>query len=236
MTELGGGLIAREHGGITHTDHAVASSDATNLKNTTATVYGDHITLKGHKWVRLVPIGNLTALHADVQWISGAGDPRNAVHIVLAVTDPSNPSPHKRHSLVVVDPKQRGVNVVRPMTVFGYDDAPEGHCEVKYDNVQLDVKSGVVGGRAGLGRGFEMIQARLGCVSTSWPCQASADGRPGRLHHCMRTIGVASRALDLLLLRVSDPARKTFGKQLREHGTISLVQHHCAADTRHRAR
>ena len=64
--------------------------------------------------------------------------------------------------MVVVDPKQKGVNVVRPLTVFGYDDAPEGHCEVKYENVQLDVDNGVVGGRAGLGRGFEMIQARLG--------------------------------------------------------------------------
>lgn len=97
-----------------------------------------------------------------MQWISGAGDPHTAVHIVLAVTDPSNASPHKRHSLVLVNPKQKGVDVVRPMTIFGYDDAPEGHCEVKYDGVKLDVESGIVGGRAGLGRGFEIIQARLG--------------------------------------------------------------------------
>lgn len=76
------------------------------------------------------------------------------MHIVLAVTDPSNPSPHKRHSLVVVEPKSAGVNVVRPMMVFGYDDAPEGHCEVKYDNVKIDVDTGIVGGRAGLGNGF----------------------------------------------------------------------------------
>lgn len=93
-------------------------------------------------------------MSADRQWISGAGDPRNAVHIVLAVTDPTNPSPHKRHSLILVDPKAKGVNVVRPMMVFGYDDAPEGHCEVKYDNVNVDVESGVVGGREGLGKGF----------------------------------------------------------------------------------
>jgi acyl-CoA dehydrogenase len=92
----------------------------------------------------------------NIKWISGAGDPRNAIHIVLAVTDPSNPSPHKRHSLVLVEPKTQGVNVVRPMMVFGYDDAPEGHCEVLYDGVKLDVESGVVGGRAGLGRGFEV--------------------------------------------------------------------------------
>jgi acyl-CoA dehydrogenase len=107
---------------------------------------------------------DVTRLHADLQWISGAGDPRNAVHIVLAVTDPSNASPHKRHSLILVDPKQKGVNVVRPMQVFGYDDAPEGHCEVKYQDVKVDVESGVVGGKAGLGRGFEIIQARLGYV------------------------------------------------------------------------
>lgn len=100
--------------------------------------------------------------YTDSQWISGAGDPRNAVHIVLAVTDPSNPSPYKRHSLVLVDPKQKGVDVVRPMQVFGYDDAPEGHCEVKYKDVKVDVEGGIVGGKAGLGRGFEIIQARLG--------------------------------------------------------------------------
>lgn len=143
-----------------------------------------------------------------MQWISGAGDPRNAIHIVLAVTDPSNPSPHKRHSLILVPPSTQGVNIVRPMTVFGYDDAPEGHCEVKYENVAVSVQDGIVGGKAGLGRGFEIIQARLG---------------PGRLHHCMRSIGVAERALELLLLRVTDPVRKTFGKSLSEHGACFCV-------------
>lgn len=87
------------------------------------------------------------------QWISGAGDPRNKIHIVLAVTDPSNPSPHKRHSLVIVEPSQQGVKIVRPMTVFGYDDAPEGHCEVVYKDVRVPVSS-VVGGKDGLGKGF----------------------------------------------------------------------------------
>jgi acyl-CoA dehydrogenase len=119
------------------------------------------------------------------------------------VTDPSNPSPHKRHSLILVPPSIAGVKIVRPMTVFGYDDAPEGHCEVVYDNATVSVEDGIVGGKAGLGRGFEIIQARLG---------------PGRLHHCMRSIGVAERALELLLLRVTDPVRKTFGKALSEHG------------------
>ena len=97
-----------------------------------------------------------------MQWISGAGDPRNKIHIVLAVTDPANASPYKRHSLVLVEPSAKGVEIVRPMTIFGYDDAPEGHCEVKYRDVKVDVDSGVVGGRDGLGRGFEIIQARLG--------------------------------------------------------------------------
>lgn len=170
------------------TEYGVASSDASNLHNTTVVRKGDKLILRGHKW-----------------WISGAGDPRNAVHIVVAVTDPNNPSKHKRHSLILVDPKAPGVKIVRPLTVFGYDDAPEGHCEVIYDNVELDANTAVVGGAGNLGRGFEMLQARLG---------------PGRIHHCMRSIGVASRALDLLILRVCNPARKTFGKELREHGTI----------------
>ncbi|KAK8847464.1 hypothetical protein IAR55_005322 [Kwoniella newhampshirensis] len=182
------------------TEFGVASSDATNLRNTTATLdpASKTLSLTGHKW-----------------WITGAGDPRNKVHIVLAVTDPGNPSPHRRHSLVLVDPKQKGVTVIRPLTVFGYDDAPEGHCEMRYDDVKVDVDSGVVGGKAGLGRGFEMIQARLG---------------PGRLHHCMRSIGIATRALEMLLQRVADPARKTFGKHLREHGTVLADIAHSRAE------
>lgn len=83
---------------------------------------------------------------------------------MLAVTDPSNSSKHKRHSLILVDPKTKGVNVVRPLTVFGYDDAPEGHCEVIYDGVQVDVTSGIVGGRQGLGRGFEVCPQSRKCV------------------------------------------------------------------------
>ncbi|RXK36300.1 acyl-CoA dehydrogenase [Tremella mesenterica] len=169
------------------TEFGVASSDATNLHNTIATQSSSTLMLSGHKW-----------------WISGAGNPQNRLHIVLAVTHPQNP-PHQRHSLLLVDPGQRGVNVVRPMTILGYDDAPEGHCEVIYDNVSLDPDTSVLGGRQGLGRGFEMLQARLG---------------PGRLHHCMRALGVAERALGLTIQRVSDPKKKTFGKQLKDHGTI----------------
>ncbi|WRT64718.1 uncharacterized protein IL334_001652 [Kwoniella shivajii] len=181
------------------TEYGVASSDATNLRNTTALPDDSgNLSVKGHKW-----------------WITGAGDPRNVIHIVLAVTDPKNPSPHKRHSLVLVDPRAKGVKIVRPLTVFGYDDAPEGHCEVIYDGVKIDVENGVVGGTAGLGKGFEIIQARLG---------------PGRLHHCMRTIGIANRALDILLQRVSDPNRKTFGKYLKEHGTVVADIAHSRAE------
>jgi acyl-CoA dehydrogenase len=122
------------------------------------------------------------------------------------VTDPGNASKHKKHTLLLVDPKAPGVEIVRAMSVFGYDDAPEGHCEVVYNNVVLDPKTAIVGGvESNLGRGFEMLQARLG---------------PGRIHHCMRSIGVANRALDLMELRISNPARKTFGKQLNEHGTV----------------
>lgn len=195
---LGGLLDGVTRSSFAMTEYGVASSDATNLQNTTAQVQGNSVVLNGHKW-----------------WISGAGDPRNAVHIVLALTDPSNPSPYKRHSLVLVQPSDKGVDVIRPMMVFGYDDAPEGHCEVKYNNVKVDLESGIVGGKAGLGRGFEIIQARLG---------------PGRLHHCMRSIGVASRALDMLLLRVSDPKRKTFGKQFKDHGTVLADIAHSRAE------
>jgi len=170
------------------TEYGIPSSDASNLRNTVARREGNKLILNGHKW-----------------WISGAGDPRCSVHIVVAQTDPTNPSKHKRHSILFVDPKTPGVEIVRPMKVFGYDDAPEGHCEVVYKDVVLDLEESVAGGSGNLGRGFEMLQARLG---------------PGRIHHCMRAIGVASRALDLMLLRVTNPNRKTFGKVLREHGTI----------------
>ncbi|WVQ75974.1 hypothetical protein IAR50_005610 [Cryptococcus sp. DSM 104548] len=183
------------------TEYGVASSDASNLHNTIASLpspSSPYYSLSGHKW-----------------WISGAGDPRTAIHIVVAITDPSNPSPYKRHSLLLVEPKQLGVKVVRPMKVYGYDDAPEGHCEVVYDNVQVDKNKAVVGGPAGLGRGFEMLQARLG---------------PGRLHHCMRSLGIASRALDIMLQRVSSPNRKTFGKYLKEHGTVLAEIAHARAE------
>ncbi|GHJ87300.1 hypothetical protein NliqN6_3702 [Naganishia liquefaciens] len=166
------------------TEFGVASSDATNLRGSIRKE-GGKVIVNARKW-----------------WISGAGDPRNKIHILIGLSDPENPSPHKRHTIVLIPPSTKGVKVVRPLKVFGYDDAPEGHCEVLYDNVVLDEKECIVGG---WGRGFEIIQGRLG---------------PGRIHHCMRSIGSAQRALDMMLTRVSDPVRKTFGKYLREHGTI----------------
>jgi len=133
-------------------------------------------------------------------WISGAGDPRNAVHLVMGKSDTSA-SKHQQQSIVIVPSNAKGVKLIRPMQVFGYDDAPEGHYEVHYDNVRVP-EANMIGG---WGRGFEIIQGRLG---------------PGRIHHCMRSIGIASRALDLMLLRATDPTKVAFGKLLKEHGTV----------------
>ena len=118
----------------------VASSDATNIR-TSIRREGNEIVVNGHKW-----------------WISGAGDPRCAVHLVMGKSDPSNPSPHLQQSIVIVPTDTPGVKLVRPMQVFGYDDAPEGHYEVIYENVRVPVSNLVLG----WGRGFEIIQGRLG--------------------------------------------------------------------------
>ncbi|KAF8665649.1 hypothetical protein AX16_000104 [Volvariella volvacea WC 439] len=165
------------------TEKNVASSDATNIR-TSIRQEGNEIVINGHKW-----------------WISGAGDPRTKVHLVMGKSDPGNKSAYHQQSVVIVPADAPGVKVIRPMHVFGYDDAPEGHCEIIYENVRVPLSNLVLG----WGRGFEIIQGRLG---------------PGRIHHCMRSIGAAQAALDLLLQRVTDPARKTFGKYLYEHGTV----------------
>jgi len=165
------------------TERFVSSSDATNIR-TSIRREGNEIVINGHKW-----------------WISGAGDPRCGLHLVMGKSDPTNSNQHAQQSIVIVPVDTPGVKVIRPMKVFGYDDAPEGHCEIIYENVRVPLSNLV----AGWGRGFEIIQGRLG---------------PGRIHHCMRSIGAAQMALDAMLVRVTDPSRKTFGKYLYEHGTV----------------
>ncbi|KZP24670.1 acyl-CoA dehydrogenase NM domain-like protein [Athelia psychrophila] len=165
------------------TERFVASSDATNIK-TSIVREGNDIVINGHKW-----------------WISGAGDPRCKLHLVMGKSDPGNASPYNQQSVVIVPADAPGVKIIRPMQVFGYDDAPEGHCEIIYDNVRVPIGNLVLG----WGKGFEIIQGRLG---------------PGRIHHCMRSIGAAQMALDLMITRVTDPTRKTFGKLLYQHGTV----------------
>ncbi|CAK5275758.1 unnamed protein product [Mycena citricolor] len=165
------------------TERFVASSDATNIR-TSIRREGDEIVINGHKW-----------------WISGAGDPRTKLHIVMGKSDPNSKNTYNQQSVVLVPADTPGVTVVRPMSVMGYDDAPEGHCEIIYENVRVPLGNLVLG----WGKGFEIIQGRLG---------------PGRIHHCMRSIGAAQQALDTMLRRVTDPGRKTFGKFLHEHGTV----------------
>ncbi|CCM02826.1 uncharacterized protein FIBRA_04938 [Fibroporia radiculosa] len=175
------------------TERFIASSDATNIR-TSIRQEGDEIVINGHKW-----------------YISGAGDPRCALHLVLGKSDPDNSDRYRQQSIVIVPANAPGVKVIRPMQVFGYDDAPEGHCEIIYENVRVPLSNLVLG----WGKGFEIIQGRLG---------------PGRIHHCMRSIGAAQYALDLMIQRVTDPAKKTFGKYLYEHGTVVSEIAHSRAE------
>ena len=162
------------------TEPDVASSDATNIRSTIVRD-GDDYVINGRKW-----------------WISGAGDPRCAIAIVMGQTDP-HAEPHQRQSMILVPMNTTGVTIKRMMTVFGYDDAPHGHAEIVLENVRVPADNLLLGE----GRGFEIAQSRLG---------------PGRIHHCMRLIGVAERALDTMKARVKE--RIAFGKTLAEQGTI----------------
>ncbi|MCH1600945.1 MAG: acyl-CoA dehydrogenase family protein [Pseudomonadales bacterium] len=160
------------------TEPGVASSDATNI-STSAVLDGDEWVISGEKF-----------------YISGAGDARCKIMIVMVITDPDAPK-HNRQSQILVPMDAEGVEVVRPMHVFGRDDAPHGHMHIKFHNVRVP-ESNMILGR---GRGFEISQGRLG---------------PGRIHHCMRSIGAAEKALDLMCQRAV--SREAFGKPLAELG------------------
>lgn len=163
------------------TEPAVASSDATNIE-TSIVRDGDEYVINGKKF-----------------YISGACRKSCEIMIVMGKTDPENPNRYVQQSQVLVPMNTPGVKVTRPMKVFGFDDAPEGHAEVIFDNVRVPVENIILGE----GRGFEIAQGRLG---------------PGRIHHCMRSIGMAQRALELMCKRANE--RVVFGQPMIKQQSV----------------
>ncbi|MDE0763625.1 MAG: acyl-CoA dehydrogenase family protein [Cellvibrionales bacterium] len=160
------------------TEPQVASSDATNIS------------------LSCIDDGDAWVLNGEKIWISGIGDPRCEILIVMVNTDPDGPR-HAQHSQVLVPRNTPGVQLLRPMTIFGSDDAPHGHFHMRFSNVRVPKENMILG----RGRGFEVAQGRLG---------------PGRIHHCMRAIGLAEAALKLLCERAL--SRKAFGRSLAKLG------------------
>ena len=164
------------------TEPRVASSDATNIESRIER-RGDRYVINGRKW-----------------WSSGAPDPRCKIFIFMGKSDPKNPERHKQQSMILVPRDAKGVKIVRWLPVFGFDDAPHGHAEVEFEDVEVPLSNMLLGE----GRGFEIAQGRLG---------------PGRIHHCMRAIGQAEVALEKMCLRVQ--SRIAFGKPIAEQ-TVTL--------------
>lgn len=161
------------------TEPEVASSDATNIAMS-AVLDGDEYVLNGEKY-----------------WASGAGDPRCQIYVVMVKTGDEDAPRKARHSMILVEAGTPGVEILRPMMVFGHDDAPHGHMHIRFKDVRVPKENLVLGE----GRGFEVSQGRLG---------------PGRIHHCMRSIGAAERALELLIKR--SLSKEAFGKTLVKLG------------------
>ena len=162
------------------TEPDVASSDATNIE-TSITRDGDDYVINGRKW-----------------WSSGAMNPHCKVFIVMGKTDPTAQR-HAQQSMIIVPKDTPGVEILRPLSVFGSWDSPEGHAEIKLTNVRVPASNLLLGE----GRGFEIAQGRLG---------------PGRVHHCMRLIGAAQASLDLMCKRVAE--REAFGRKIKDFSSI----------------
>ena len=167
------------------TEPEVASADATNI-SMSCRREGDDYVLNGEKW-----------------WASGAGDPRCAIYIVMVRTPDENRHRHAQHSMILVPADTPGIEVLRPMEVYGHDDAPHGHMHIRFSDVRVPAENLILGE----GRGFEIAQGRLG---------------PGRIHHCMRAIGQAERALELMCRR--GLSRVAFGKPVvRLGGNFDII-------------